>query len=223
MVSLRGLPIDRAEQKVLGSYVRSDCKEDVAAQHRASQSWKSFHKWRHVLCCNYTSMEQRITFWQKTVGVSLLWCVDTLRGHKTTLRILRSAQRLQIVKMMGIKRRSTSAGQLEPWLDWHIRRFRAAKQAIEQSKADIVVAAKQKTQEYAKHMSRFGTGGRDCHLVKEVALWRPKSWWKLQQRSNSRSQYPFTHPGFFGLPRSKKSNSPPIGYSSFPQRATIKS
>ena len=68
----QGAPVQRVEQmKGLGSMVRADCEENEAAHHRASQSWKSFHKWKHVFCCNSTSIVQKIVFGKKVWAAHL--------------------------------------------------------------------------------------------------------------------------------------------------------
>ena len=184
---------------VVGSLVNADSAELETFKHRCTQCWKSFHKWKHILCC-HTSMEARVKFWCKTVGTSLTWCLETTRPNKAAEEFCQHVQRLQFVAMLGIKRRSHT-GILEPWLDYHIRRFRAAKQTIEDHKADIRHILKAKRLSYAGHVARFGLGDRETHLIKNLLCFRSLAWWRLQQRAIDNGSSDFRHPGVFSARR----------------------
>ena len=47
--------------------------------------------------------------------------------------------------------------------------------------------------DFVGHVSRFGLGSRETHLVKQVILWRPIQWWRLQQKTIE-AGHPFVHP-----------------------------
>ena len=172
-------------------------------RHRAKQSYKVFWKWQKVLTCRTTSIVKRLAFWNKTVAMSLTWGLETTRSSKTNHKILQQTQRMQVVKMMGLKRKKYDGGILEEWLEWHIRRFHEAKRLIEQCKADIVQYLKHKREHFVDHIKRFGTAGKEEHIVKHILLWRSLTWWRIQQEFNDTlpDHDQFLHPQIFGHPR----------------------
>ena len=87
-------------------------------------------------------------------------------------------------RMLKLKRRPLNGNPElgpEPWLDYHIRSLRAAKVAIQNIGITASDLIKQERQQFAAHVSRFGTGPREQHIVKHVLLWRNVSWWREQQ------------------------------------------
>jgi hypothetical protein len=178
---------------VLGSVVCGNMSETEAHDHRVSQSWKCFHKWQHILCAYHTPLKDRLDFWCKTVCRSLDWCLETCRANVSSLKKLHTAQSLQIAKMMGIKRKKLENDCFEPWIDWNKRRFRASHGVIEANDLDIRAILRKKRLSWAAHISRFGLGHREQHLIKLIINWRPIAWWRLQQQALNRGTSYFRH------------------------------
>jgi hypothetical protein len=146
----------------------------------------------------------------KTVAMSMTWGLETTRSQIGHHKMLASAQRFQIVKMMGLKRQTYEGGIVEEWLSWHIRKFRQAKAIIKQCNADIVDFVRNKRLNFAGHVARFGTAEREQHIVKNVLLWRCLGWWRQQQRYNLKlpDHEQFLHTMIFGKPRRWESQFP---------------
>ena len=189
--------------EILGSVITANANEEATMMHRAAQSQKVFYKWQKVLMCRGTAIEKRLAFWNKTVGASMTWALETTRSHVVTHKILTHAQRLQVVRMMGIKRRHFGHDIMENWIDWHIRRFREAKHLIARCGIDIVQNLKNKRTSFAGHVARFELDCKEPHVVKHILLWRQLNWWKLQQKYNRHicDHERFLHPISFGQPR----------------------
>jgi hypothetical protein len=162
--------------------------------HRICQSWKVFHKWGHILMAHRTPLKSRLEFWRKTVCGSLDWCLETCRRNTNSLKLLYSAQCLQVAKMMGLKRKVLPDKTFEPWLDWHKRRYQTASQVIQAHSIDIRSIMSEKRLSWNSHISRFGTDNRSMHLVKLILHWRPLAWWRLQQQAIANSTSSFRHP-----------------------------
>ena len=170
---------------VLGSVVCSDCDEMPAVEYRIKAAWACFHKWSKALLCREASMDARCALWHKTVGRSLLWCMETTRFGLTATAKLQSVQNLMFRKMIGAKRRVLN-GLCEPWLDWQVRTLRDAKRAIEVNQVSITACLNVKRNSWASHIARFGTEQRRQHLIKAVLCWRNLFWWRQQQFYNDR-------------------------------------
>jgi len=184
---------DVQEMEILGSIVAANIDESMAYQHRIAQSWKIFHKWREPLCCKQVSIDNRAKLWNSTVKNSMVWALETTRGLQGNYRKIRTAQRRQFVKMIGRKRQPTENG-LEDWVSWQKRIFREAIAVIDCNGLDIARALKKKKTDFVAHISRFGIGDRETHLVKHYLLWRPKAWWNRQQEAIEKEGHPFVHP-----------------------------
>ena len=166
--------------EVLGSWVRIDMREHEAAKHRISRAWRVFHKWREVLVNRDVNIKERLMFWHKTVGRSMTWALETTRASAVIKRLLKSAQRQMVVKMLGLKRIS-EGWVIEPWLQYHIRMCTKAKTVLRSNDSEITKMLERDKIQFASHISRFAIGDRETHLVKHVLLWRPLKWWRLQQ------------------------------------------
>jgi hypothetical protein len=188
---------------VLGSRISMTGEERCSVSHRVAQSYKVLWKWGKLLLNRETSLVLRVKFWTKTVAASMLWGLETTRSSVQCNKILQQAQRFQVAKMMGIKRRKYESGALEEWLEWHIRRMREAKRVIRECGVDIVEIMKARKTSYAAHIARFGLAGKELHLVKRVLLWRSLAWWREQQSYNDKIEdhFRFLHTTTFGKPR----------------------
>jgi hypothetical protein len=178
---------------VLGSMLTDHGNELQAYEHRISQSWKCFFRWKQALVCKTASLESRLALWQKTVLCSLLWCLETLRPLQWAYRRIRTTVALQIAIMMGLKRRFQE--QPETWLEWHKRRYSTAHRVAMTHHVDIISVLTNKRRKWAGHISRFGVKPRAAHLLKAIILWRPLSWWKTQQVALDLGLSRFRHPG----------------------------
>ena len=143
---------------------------------------------------------QTQTMEENCAGFSPLVSGDTaaaLQPLKHGEQRLFSTQCLQIAIMMGLKRyHAKHPGEVtEPWLDWHKRRYRTARNVSIQHHIDIRASLTNKRNDWAAHISRFGTGPRCSHLLKAILLWRPLAWWKMQQKALERGLSTFRHPG----------------------------
>ena len=166
--------------------------EFEAYQHRITQSWKVFHKWRDPLCAKGVTIQSRAKLWVATVQNSITWALETTRSSSRNLQRLRAAQRRQFVRMIGSKRQHIN-GALEPWVEFQKRTYREAIHHINEADVDVGKSLKKKKIDWIGHVSRFGIGVRENHLVKHLILWRPLSWWKLQQKAIEQGN-PFVHP-----------------------------
>ena len=93
----------------------------------------------------------------------MTWCLETTRPNKKGEEFCQHNQRLQFIAMLGLKRQCKN-GVLENWLDYHIRRFKAAKQVIQDHGVDMREIIKAKRKSYAGHVSRFGLDDKDSHI-----------------------------------------------------------
>ena len=187
---------------VLGSVICANGDEAPAIRHRISAAWACFHKWSHILTST-APLLNRLHFWDKTVGKSLIWGLQTLRSQEKskTFRSLLTCQKQQVRKMMKVKRRVQEDGSYEPWLDWHVRSFHAAGNAIRNAGLDLAEHFLCLRRSWAGHLCRLGTKSGEQHPVKHILLWRPLSWWRLQQAYNQCGQNAIFHPPGWGYPK----------------------
>ena len=189
------VPIKRVQElKVLGSVITSFGDEEAAYAHRVKASWACYNKWKHVLECS-ASMASRLSFWMITVGRSMLYSLATTRHEKHNAEHLAVIQRNMVRRMMRLKRKPIAwidVGNgakpkvvLEQWVDWQIRSLRAAKQQISSHDMSITDKLQEERLSWAKHVGRFGLSGKPRHILKDVVLWRCRSWWQTQQLFNS--------------------------------------
>ena len=145
----------------------------------------------------------RIAFWSKTVAMSLLWGSATTRTAKRPHKVLQKPQRDHVVKMMALKRGVDEFGNYEPWLEYHIRRYRAAKIAINSNGANIVQMLKVKKLSCVGHAVRMGFEDKPQHLAKRVLIRRCLIWWRDQQQFNQELEeaHQVKHKGQLGRPR----------------------
>ena len=165
---------------ILGSLVRIDGSESDTFLHRITQAWKVFWKWKNVFFSN-ASLKHKLAFWDKTVGASILWGLETTRPDRKSHDALQHAQRFMIIKMLGQKRIRYHDASLELWLDFHKRRYRKAKEIVQGYNVDIVALLRKKRLSYAKHLARMGMDMNETHLIKLLVLWRNLEWWRKQQ------------------------------------------
>jgi hypothetical protein len=183
----------RVEQlEVLGCIIAGEASEEAAYKHRIVKSWQVFHKWREPLCCREVPIKNRAELWLSTVRNSMTWALETTRGSMRNLKLLRAAQRRQFVRMIGCKR-WLEQGVVEDWVSFQKRSYRQAIEIINEQGLDVGCYLKQKKTDFMGHVSRFGIGEREDHLVKHLLLWRPLQWWKLQQKEIALGN-PFVHP-----------------------------
>ena len=130
-----------------------------------NKAWGCFHKSSHVLLST-ASLKSRLLFWEKPVGVSLLW--------------LSTCQRQQVRRMLKTRRKPVSESQLEPWLEWQIRSYKTAIHCIDKYNVNVYWKAQQLKRSWAGHIIRFGRVSHVYHPVKSLVLWRPKDWWVNQ-------------------------------------------
>ena len=138
-------------------------------------------------------MQNRLRFWSRTVQSSMLWGLETTRLSKKSQDILKRTQRQMIIKMMK-KKRKHEHGELEPWIDYHIRVCRDAKNMLRQfPQFDIVKQLANKKTSFAGHAARFGIENREEHLVKHLVMWRNAYWWYYQKRQIANGTCSFRH------------------------------
>ena len=123
--------------EVLGSVIQIEGVEFQAYQHRITQSWKIFHKWRDPLCAKNVPIESRAKLWVATVQNSITWALETTRSSSRNLQRLRAAQRRQFVRMIGRKRQQIN-GALESWVDFQKRTYREAIACINDADIDEI-------------------------------------------------------------------------------------
>ena len=87
-------------------------------------------------------------------------------------------------KMLKLKRMEGPDGIYEPWLDWQKRSLADAYDVIKSQGIQIDNYVKESRQTWAQHVSRFGLGPKEPHLLKQVVLARCKCWWSYQQMYN---------------------------------------
>lgn len=121
--------------------------------------------------------------------------------HTLAYQRFLTAQRLMIIKMMGNKRRPLENGQLEPWLDWHIRLYSTAKRVIIDNTIDLDTKVHQLRRSWAQHIARFELQGKDVHCLKHVCLWRCRALWSFQRLFNSLNWQPCHMPRSNRVPR----------------------
>ena len=109
---------------------------------------------------------------------------------------------IRLYKGHKVKRRPNDHDEgLEPWLDWHIRSYSRAKQAIAQHNIDIEAMVQNLRLSWAGHIARMGLPGKEIHLIKLVCAWRNR-WWEEEQRLfNSMNWDAIKHPADMGPPR----------------------
>lgn len=182
-----GVPVQRVtELKVLGSLVCARGEERKTYEHRLKSAWACFWKWRHVLECS-APIGARLKFWMLTVGRSMLWGLSTTRADVYNAERLAITQRNMVRRMLRIKRRPVDTEPtliLEPWVEWQIRSLRHAANVITENNSSIIQHLVQERRSWAGHISRFGMGGKEQHLLKAVLLWRNVSWWYWQKFYN---------------------------------------
>eukprot|EP00930_Biecheleria_cincta_P102827 TRINITY_DN94659_c0_g1_i1.p1 TRINITY_DN94659_c0_g1~~TRINITY_DN94659_c0_g1_i1.p1 ORF type:complete len:116 (-),score=16.36 TRINITY_DN94659_c0_g1_i1:189-536(-) len=105
-----------------------------------------------------------------------MWSIGTIWGHNyTPLCILRSAQRMQLVQIMGVKTKSTGKFSLNHGSNGTSGAsvlLNKPGNAVKQT----VTASKQKVAEWTKHISQFGTIDCDCDWSTQTAPRPPRSW-----------------------------------------------
>ena len=138
-------------------------------------------------------MRNRAKLWESTVQNSLTWALESTRGSQGNLQILRAAQRRQFVRMIGSTRRVLEGGVLEDWVVFQKRVYRRAIEIIDDCGLDVGKFLKQKKLDFIGHVSRFGLGDMENHMVKHIILWRPITWWRMQQKAILDGD-PFVHP-----------------------------
>ena len=141
----------------------------------------------------------------KTVLKSLLWGLETTRGLTLDAEAkLQSCQIWMFRKMLRLKRRPNPGGRdLEPWLEFHKRSLRSARNIIGRLGVCAATALGRNKSKWVKHILRMGTDGKPPHLVKAIFLWRPREWWEFQKLFNDIPSNSFTdvkHPPELGLP-----------------------
>ena len=134
---------------------------------------------------------------------SLLWGLETTRdqSHTKAYAKLASCQRMQIAKMLKSKRRPIDDNNIEPWLDYHIRTLRVARDVINRAGVGVIQALRQRKLKWAGHIARFGTEYREPHLLKFVLAWRCRRWWNLQIMYNDLEWEPIKHAPKIWRPR----------------------
>ncbi|CAE8715187.1 unnamed protein product [Polarella glacialis] len=180
---------------VLGSALRGDTQETITVEHRIEQAWKCFHKWSRLLLCKEAPFASRVSLWQRTVQVSLLWGLQTIRQHKTIDRRLRTTQLLMFRKMRGMGRNMSNEN--ETWLAWQKRTFRELARWVDGSGTCVVPVLNKSKLSWVRHLARFGCGVREIHVVKRLLLWRPLSWWRKQQQAIADGRSAWRHPARF--------------------------
>ena len=86
---------------VLGSVISYDASEVEAFQHRISQSWKCYHKWKHIfetpgnLC-------DRLKLWTKTVWRSMVWGLQTCRYNQSLYEKVATTQKLMVRRFLRL-------------------------------------------------------------------------------------------------------------------------
>ena len=162
MVKYNGTVVKMLDSfEVLGSEISINGNEMPAYTERVVRCNRSFYKWQAILLCKDTDIHLRIAFWCKTIALSLIWGLETTRSAQKPQKLLQQTQRDHVVRMMGLKRRVDQHGNYETWLEYHVRRYRAAKIAINSCGSDIVSMLKARRLSFIGHVARFGQGDRD--------------------------------------------------------------
>ena len=107
--------------------------------------------------------------------------------------------------MLKTKRLVKPNRDYEPWLDWHIRSFRKAGQAVRDFDISVKDKLERLKRTWAGHIVRFGTpkGGvpSEPRMLKALFFWRPLAWWRYQQGFNDINWDPIRHPPKVGRPK----------------------
>ena len=182
----------------LGSIVSGHGQENKTYEHRITQSWKVYHKWKHMFACKSTCLAAKLYFWCKAVGMSMLWGLETTRKNTCLSKRLHTTQCLQVCKMIGIKR-IIKDGQVESWIEFSKRKFKTASTIITEHEIDIRNLLNDKINSWNLHIARFGTifdqVERPMRFLKLLLLWRRISWWRMQQACVDSSGNHFRHAG----------------------------
>ena len=180
------------ELKVLGGKITSRGDERKAYEHRISAAWAVYFRWKHVLESS-ASIGAKLKFWHATVGRSMIYNLTTTRVNKFNNERLAVTQRNMVRRMLRLKRQPICVEPvlLEDWIEWQKRSLGKAKQVIAAHSSSIVDTLGQERDLWARHISRFGWGGRPPHILKCVLMWRNTSWWSWQHFYNEAGS-PFT-------------------------------
>ena len=122
-------------------------------------------------------------------GRSLLYGLSSTRENTYNAERLAIVQRNMARRMMKLKRKIIAFVDsvdgpkpvFEQWVDWQVRSLRRAASEISKAGLNIVTKLVEERTEWAGHVGRFGQGDKEEHILKQVNLWRPVAWWKLQQ------------------------------------------
>ena len=200
---VEGVWIPKSDQiTCLGSVISGSLNEKPAYEHRIAKGWKCYHKWSRVLESN-APLPSRLLFWAKTVLPSLLWGLQTTRSQNkaSAYHKLLFAQKLQIRKMMGSKRKINDEGAAEKWLDYHIRTLRKALDVINDAGLNIHCKLQNLKESWAGHIARFGNEGKDPHLLKSLIAFRCNAWWGHQSFYNKVGWQVIKHAPQLGRPK----------------------
>ena len=73
---------------------------------------------------------------------------------------------------------------VEPWLEWQKRTLARARAAITTNRCNICDTVSSPKTSWAQHVSRFGLGSKEPHLLKLVILYRNRRWQSQQKCYN---------------------------------------
>lgn len=118
--------------------------------------WKYFWAKKELFLCRHGELRKQLSLFQKTCMRVLLWGMETLALSQKMMEQLDAEYTKMVEKMMNIKR-DIRAG--ESWLEWSIRRVRAARHIIVTSPEGT--ASSQYLSKYfgwSGHLARFDDG-----------------------------------------------------------------
>ena len=214
---LNGVVIPPSSQiTCLGSVLTGTLDEKPAFEHRIDRGWVCYHKWAHVLQSN-APLASRLQFWSKTVLPSLLWGLQTTRSQNkaSAFHKLLFTQKLMIRKMMKSKRKIVDGVQ-ERWLDYHIRSLRATLDVIDRFGVNVHRKLHDLKTSWAGHISRFGVGPKEPHLLKALLAFRCSAWWYEQKLFNSLNWDVIRHAPQLGVPKRWESQFSSNWWTAFP-------
>ena len=160
---------------VLGTQLALEDVTQVEIRNRIASGWRSFWSLKALLLHKSSSVKKRLQLFDATVGSCVLWCAQSWTPRAEENRLLTSARRAMLRRIVGTGRADT-----EDYLSWIIRTTRKAEAlALAAGVRDWVQAHCRAKWLWAGHVARRPT----VTWVWRVTTWRDSEWQALVSES----------------------------------------
>ena len=165
---------------VLGTCINLQTADNGdALQHRISCAWKCFWANKTFLLEKAAPFKTRIQLLYKTAMVSLLWGSQCWHLTQRQKQHLDTVNLNMVIKIMGMKRKITVAGDLESWVAWQQRIYKEARLLLQELKFDIASRIMfHKIRSWSYHLLRVNP---EKSMARAVFMFRPLQWWRIVQ------------------------------------------